>query len=91
MSQSLQLIGSEKDLQRKLGRIDRASYRSYKSIAGAYQFDDFVLHIDHVQGDPFAAPSRLRVVVPQRAALFPRECYEPGSRSIGVASLKRRS
>ncbi len=90
MSQGLQLIGSEKDLRRKLGRIAGASYRSYKSLAGAYQFGDFVLHIDHVQGDPFAAPSRLRVVVPQRAALFPPECYQPGSRAVGVASLLAR-
>ncbi|HEY8414985.1 MAG TPA: ABC-ATPase domain-containing protein, partial [Thermaerobacter sp.] len=38
-------------------------YPAYKEIAGAYDFGRFVLKVDHVQGDPFASPSRLRVVM----------------------------
>ena len=52
------------DLRRLLERIDHRSYPAYKDTRGAYQFGKYVLSIDHVQGDPFAAPSRLSVKVP---------------------------
>ena len=35
-------------------------------MQGSYDFGNFTLHIDYVQGDPFASPSRIRVVVPQQ-------------------------
>lgn len=46
-----------------LSRIDRRGYRAYKDIAGAYDLGGVLLFVDHVQGDPFAAPSRLRLRV----------------------------
>ncbi len=51
-------------LQSTLERIDGRGYTAYKDIAGHYRFGQLELRIDHVQGDPYAAPSRLRVVVP---------------------------
>ena len=42
------------DLKNKLELIHRKSYPAYKSLRGSYTFGDFVLSIDHVQGDPFA-------------------------------------
>ena len=42
------------DLKTQLQAIHRRSYPAYKSLKGSYQFRDFILHIDHVQGDPFA-------------------------------------
>ena len=59
------------ELRRALRGLDRRGYPAYKSLAGAYRFADFCLFIDHVQGDPFAAPSSLRVEVPYAAAGFP--------------------
>ncbi len=44
-----------------LGRIDGRGYRAYKRLQGDYGFADFLLRIDHVQGDPFADPSRCRI------------------------------
>ena len=61
------------DLRRILARIDGRGYNAYRELAGRYTFDDFNLHIDHVQGDPFAAPSRLRVRVLQHVARLPAE------------------
>lgn len=46
-------------LARTLERIDGRGYKAYKDIQASYAFPRFRLHIDHVQGDPFAAPSRL--------------------------------
>ena len=58
-------------LRGDLRAIDRRSYPAYKSLAGSYGFGGYILHIEHVQGDPFAAPSRLRVEVARPAAAFP--------------------
>ena len=63
------------DLKNLLSRIDRRGYPAYKETRGAWQFPGYVLSIDHVQGDPFAAPSRLSVRVGGRAAAFPPELY----------------
>lgn len=61
------------DLRRELRAIDHRGYPAYKSLAGSYQFGDFCLFIDHVQGDPFASPSSLHVEVGHSAAGFPKE------------------
>jgi predicted ABC-class ATPase len=77
-------------LRDRLLGLDRASYKAYKSLRGSYQFQDFVLLIDYVQGDPFAAPSRLRVQVPQRSpngqpiAGFPDHTFNTPSREIAL-------
>lgn len=72
------------DLQDKLYQIDNKSYPAYKAIRGSYRFDDFTLHIDHVQGDPFAAPSRLRVRVPMAVAGLPAETRATPSRRTAL-------
>ncbi len=64
------------DLIRILNRIDGRGYKAYKDIAGAYRFEAFTLYIDHVQGDPFAAPSKMRVRVPQEIAGIPEALYD---------------
>ena len=61
---------SSRDLQNMLRSIDHKSYPAYKSLRGSYRFDGYQLNIDHVQGDPFAAPSHVSVfVAAERAAL----------------------
>lgn len=62
-------------LQRELCSINRKSYPAYKGLKGAYQFPDYQLFIEHVQGDPFAAPSALRIFVPHSKAKFPERYY----------------
>ena len=52
---------SDSNLRETLRSIDHKSYPAYKSLRGSYRFADYVLSIDHVQGDPFAAPSHVRV------------------------------
>ena len=33
-------------------------YPAYKDTKGSYGFGSYMLSIDHVQGDPFASPSK---------------------------------
>ena len=51
------------ELRRVLKRIDGKGYKAYKDLEGAYIGKDFFLFIDHVQGDPFASPSKIRLRV----------------------------
>ena len=50
---------SSEQLRTMLREIDRRSYPAYKSLAGSWSFGRYTLRIEHVQGDPFAAPSQL--------------------------------
>ena len=63
------MIQDYKELIRILGKIDRQGYKRYKEIKGAYKFPSFTLFIDHVQGDPFAAPSRVCARIPIRGKI----------------------
>ena len=58
-------------LKKYLQRIDGKGYKAYKDIKDVYQFEHFSLIIDHVQGDPFAVPSRISIRVPMSQADFP--------------------
>ena len=62
-------------LSELLDRIDRRGYPAYKDTRGQYRFADYILSIDHVQGDPFAAPSRLSIRVDGKRAAFPPALY----------------
>jgi len=64
------------ELRAGLRAIDHRSYPAYKSLAGSWSFGSYILNIEHVQGDPFAAPSQLSVTVDRRTAGFPASCYE---------------
>ncbi|WP_448775429.1 ABC-ATPase domain-containing protein [Blautia sp.] len=63
------------DLQNLLHSVHRKSYPAYKSLKGSYQFDNYILSIDHVQGDPFASPSHISVRISHKTAGFPGEYY----------------
>ncbi len=70
------------DLRNLLMRIDHRGYPAYKDTKGKYQFDQYILSIDHVQGDPFASPSKVSLLVPGKIAGFGKECYETKERRI---------
>ena len=72
------------DLRQLLTRIDRKGYPAYKDTKGIYRFQGFVLGIDHVQGDPFAAPSRLHVEVGEKTAGFPEKLYDKEHKRIAL-------
>lgn len=70
------------DLKRELQSIDGRGYKSYKSLEGQYDFNNYILSIDHVQGDPFAAPSRVRVIVKENIAKIPLELFNEDYKRI---------
>ena len=72
------------DLRQLLYQINRKSYPAYKQTRGAYAFPGYVLGIDHVQGDPFAAPSKVSVRVSPKQAGFPAELYRSAETRIAL-------
>lgn len=72
------------DLRELLNRIDHRGYPAYKDTAGSYQFETYVLSIDHVQGDPFAAPSRVSIHVAGKNAGFPSDLFQEKHKRIAL-------
>ena len=72
------------ELRKLLYSIDRKGYPAYKGTRGAYRFGRYTLVIDHVQGDPFAAPSRVHVEVGGQTAGFPERLYDSRHKRIAL-------
>jgi predicted ABC-class ATPase len=72
------------ELKRILHRIDGRGYKAYRDIEGEYRWSEYTLFVDHVQGDPFAAPTHVRVRVPQGLAGFSTDTYEVKSREVAL-------
>lgn len=75
---------SSSELRDLLNRIDHKSYPAYKDTKGTYQFEGYVLSIDHVQGDPFAAPSKVSIHVNGAQAAFPRQLFDKKYKRIAL-------
>lgn len=75
---------SSAELRNLLNRIDHRGYPAYKDTKGTYQFPGYVLSIDHVQGDPFASPSKVSVHVSGKTAGFPAELYKSAHQRIAL-------
>ncbi len=82
---------TNQQLRDTLQSIDRRPYPAYKSLKGEYRFPGFILNIDHVQGDPFAAPSHLHVRLDHSVCGFPSEYYtaEPARTALEDYLLRR--
>ena len=81
-----------RDLESILHRIDGRGYKAYKDLQGRrFRFDEFELLIDHVQGDPYAAPSRLRVQLPHDIANLPASTANSPARRRATRDYLARS
>ncbi|MBK1879415.1 ABC-ATPase domain-containing protein [Pelagicoccus mobilis] len=75
---------TREDLTQHLQRIDGRPYPAYKDIRGRYDFGFFSLYVDKVQGDPFASPSRLSVILPHVESELPTDLFSNASRRTGT-------
>lgn len=86
----MRLMAHSESLRRTLRKIDRMGYKAYQEIVGSYEFNGFRLMVDHVQPDPFAPPSRLRVLVPWEKSPFDRWLVANKSRQVGFRDFLTR-
>lgn len=78
---------TSRELKEELNRIHRKPYPAYKGLKGDYRFPGYVLTIDHVQGDPFAAPSRLHISLTGKETGIPKEYVKNEDRRVALADL----
>lgn len=71
-------------LEALLTRLDGRGYKAFKELRGTYAFDGLTLHVDHVQGDPFAEPSKLRLSVPAAVGGFPEDLWSTRVRRVAL-------
>lgn len=68
-------------LKTQLLQLDKKGYKAYKDLQGkVYQGDRWLLHMDYVQGDPFASPSRIRLEMSLSNSQIKPEWIHPASR-----------
>jgi len=76
-------------LEAGLRALDGRSYPAYRDLRGRYAMGVATLDILHVQPDPFAPASRLRVVVPLEGTGLSGEPLSPASRLASEDFLAR--
>jgi predicted ABC-class ATPase len=81
-----------KQLESILLRIEGRGYKAYKEIQEReFSFRDFQLVVEHVQGDPYAAPSRLRALIPIAKSGLPESALSTPARCRATRDFLARS
>jgi len=78
-------------LQQILSRIEGSGYKAYKQLAGLYQFTGYDLSIDHVQGDPFAQPSRISIRLTSEQHGLPTDLWQTRTRQTACEDYLARA
>ncbi len=77
-------MATSSSLAQRLRSLDGKSYGALKSLTGTYDFEGFSLHIDRVQSDPYAPPSRIRISVPLNNTNLPDELLVSNEQRVAV-------
>ena len=80
-----------KELEKILFSMDGKSYSAYKSLKEEYKFPNYVLAIDHVQSDPYAPPSRMRIIMDRKISGIPYELTDTKEKNIAVSDFLTRN
>ena len=81
---------SRQELEQLLFSINGQGYGAYKSIKGEYNFGKYILSIDHVQVDPYAPPSKVRIIMNRKVTGIPDELLDSKSKIIAVSDFLTR-
>ena len=77
-------------LERLLKQLDGSSYSAYKRLKDSYSFPDFELTLTHIQGDPFAAPSRVSIWTCHSQSQWPQDYWNTSVRQTVLADFLHR-
>lgn len=80
-------VKTSKELQQLLNQLDGKSYGAYKEVKGVYHFGRYILALDHIQGDPYAAPSRARILMKTSEAGFKKELVDTKDKQVATADF----
>lgn len=85
------MMTSAQTLEQILKSLDGQKYGAYQRIKGLYNFSQFKLAIDHVQVDPFAPPSKMRLVISRDQAGIPSQLIDDKYKRIAVSDFLTRA
>ena len=80
----MEFMKTSNALMMLLKKIDHKGYPAYKETKGVYQFEQYILDIEHVQGDPFAAPSKIKLIVEGKDAGIPKDLFDQKYKRVAV-------
>ena len=83
--------GTQDDLRNILRRIDGRGYPAYRELRGTWDLPAYTLEVRRVQGDPFAAPTRVAVVLDPARAGHDAATLSTPSRRTGLSCLLART
>lgn len=78
------------DLEQLLRSIDGRGYGGYRRLSGGFRIGPCQLWIDHVQADPYAPPSQLRVGLDAERSGLPADLLSDRRGQVGVADFLTR-
>ena len=78
-------------LLKKLAALQQKSYKAYKELKGEYDFGWYRLSIDHVQGDPFAQPSRISLHLSHTESGLPARLWSNPARQTACEDFLARA
>ena len=76
--------------RRVLAQLDGRGYASYKQLTGSYRIGTVRLVVDHVQVDPYAPPSRMRIIVDREVAGLPADLTDDAAGRTAVSDFLTR-
>ena len=80
----------QETLRKMVLALDGKSYGAYKDIKGSYKVKDYIIEVQHVQGDPFASPSKIRIFMDLKVAQIPKHLLDTKHQRIAVADFLTR-
>lgn len=78
------------DLFSRTKSLDGAGYGAYKKLKGAYSEPELTVSIDRVQADPYASPSKVRLILPMKTAGIPQHLVDDATGRVAVADFLAR-
>lgn len=83
-------MADPRSLRRTLESLDGRGYTSYKQLRGRHDLGPATLAVDHIQVDPYAPPSLMRLLVPRGAADLPADLVDTAAGRTAVADFLTR-
>lgn len=81
---------SAKQLESVLNNLDGQKFGAYKQLKGIYQFNRFKLAVDHIQVDPYAPPSKMRIIMNRETAGIPADLLDSKEKITAVSDFLTR-
>ncbi len=80
-----------KKLYIDLQKLKKKSFGAYKALKGRYQIGNIGMQLYHVQGDPFAQPSKVSLRIPLNESGYAEELYNTPTKCIALCDFLHRT